>query len=71
MKSLELMGLNGIVGKLRGFKEKAKMQLGKAEWAKVKFHKVYMCETCKIEWPLVKVKNFGDGVIKILLEVGP
>ena len=35
MKSLELTGLNGIVEKLRGFKEKVEMQLGKAKSAKV------------------------------------
>ena len=35
MKSLELMGHNGIVGKLGGFKERAKIQLGKAKGAKV------------------------------------
>ena len=35
MKSLELMGLNEIVEKLRGFKEMVEMQWKKAEGAKV------------------------------------
>ena len=48
-----------------------KCNLGKDEEAKVQFQKVYKCETCKITWPPVKVKDSGDGTVEILLEVDP
>ena len=44
MKILELMGLNGIVGRLKG-KEKSKMRLENKRGVKFNFQN-YMCETC-------------------------
>lgn len=61
MKILEPMGLNGIVEKLRGSKERVEMQLEKVQRAKVQFQNVCKCETCKITWPPVEVKDSGDG----------
>ena len=66
MKSLELMGHNGIVGKLWGLKERSKMEL---EIRKVR------CETCNFlasyivttDQPPVDVKRVSQGVQKVPL----